>query len=197
MIKNQGAMLAGIEQKFNNKIKSLQSQQLDPFIIINGNVQNIDYNDDIQREKAFYEFALSNLNKFKKANQNIQFIRIDQEFLFKKIGEVVVNPIVKSAVHVKNVEEKELNQQGKKIQTLLTAKKSNQQKHEKIIEEIRKAMKKKPVDEIDKDEIQDIEQKQKQPLHNLKKGIKKKKTKRLGKLARLHKRLKINSRKQK
>ncbi|CAD8160590.1 unnamed protein product [Paramecium octaurelia] len=196
MIKNQGAVSEGIEQKFNNKIKSLQSQQTDPFIIVNGNVQNIDYNDDIQREKAFYEFALSNLNKFKNSNQNIQFTRLDQEFLFKQIGEVIVNPIVKSAVHVKNVEEKELNQQGKKIQTLLTAKKSNQQKHEKIIEEIKKAMKKKPVDELDKDEIQEIEQKQK-PINNLKKNIKKKKTKRLGKLARLHKRLKINSRKQK
>ncbi|CAK70110.1 unnamed protein product (macronuclear) [Paramecium tetraurelia] len=196
MIKNQGAVPEGIEQKFNNKIKLLQSQQTDPFIVVNGNVQNIDYNDDIQREKAFYEFALNNLNKFQKGNQNIQFTRIDQEFLFKKIGEVVVNPIVKSAVHIKNVEEKELNQQGKKIQTLLTAKKSNQQKHEKIIEEIRKAMKKKPVDEIDKDEIQEIEQKSK-PINNLKKNIKKKKTKRLGKLARLHKRLKQNSRKQK
>ncbi|CAD8150407.1 unnamed protein product [Paramecium octaurelia] len=196
MIKNQGAVPEGIEYKFNNKIKLLQSQQTDPFIIVNGNVQNIDYNDDIQREKAFFEFALNNLNKFKNGNQNIQFTRIDQEFLFQKIGEVIVNPIVKSAVHIKNVEEKELNQQGKKIQTLLTAKKSNQQKHEKIIEEIRKAMKKKPVDEIDKDEIQEIEQKSK-PINNLKKGIKKKKTKRLGKLARLHKRLKQNSRKQK
>ncbi|CAD8080496.1 unnamed protein product [Paramecium sonneborni] len=196
MIKNQGASLEGIEQKFNNKIKLLQTQQIDSYVIINGNVSNIDYNDDIQREKAFYEFTLNNLNKFQNTNQNISFIRIDQDFLFKQIGEVIFNPIVNSAVHIKNVEEKELNQQGKKIQTLLTAKKSNQQKHQKIIEEIKKAMKKKPVDELDKDEIQTIEQKLK-PINNLKKGIKKKKTKRLGKLARLHKRLKLNSRKQK
>ncbi|CAD8081917.1 unnamed protein product [Paramecium sonneborni] len=196
MINNQGVPQKGIEQIFNNKIKQLQTQQIDSYVIINGNVQNIDYNDDIQREKAFYEFALNNLNKFQNTNQNISFIRIDQDFLFKKIGEIVFNPIVNSAVHVKNVEEKELNQQGKKIQTLLIAKKSNQQKHEKIIEEIRKAMKKKPVDDFEKDEVQMIESKQKQ-INNLKKGIKKKKIKRLGKLARLHKRLKLNSRKQK
>lgn len=46
---------------------------------------------------------------FKNANKNIKFGRLDTEYLIKNIDDVIHNPIIKSAVHIKNIEEKELN----------------------------------------------------------------------------------------
>lgn len=162
--------------------------------MVSGSINQFQINDDIRREQQLYELAKRNFSKYAKVSE-IPLVRKDHDCLFKSVeGEIVYNEILKSAVRTKNLKEKDLNSQAKKIQQLVADKQKNEQKFQRMVEQVKKAMKR-PVSEQQQEPVLEEELPRKDHgSGRWKKGIKKPKAKRIGKIARLRLRLKRASR---
>ncbi|KAM3147756.1 hypothetical protein pb186bvf_000084 [Paramecium bursaria] len=168
------------------RIGMLQESRPDA-IVVECDYFKANVNDDIKREQEFYRLAQQAVNKLQNKGRN------SNTGLVKDIKEIVQSGLVKQAVYVKNETEKELKAQGKKIQQMITSKQVSEEKQQRLLEQIKKAISKNV--DTNQEIAEEIETPQIERRNVFKKGIKQKKVKRIGKQARLRKHMKRMSRK--